>query len=286
MSVVKTGKGRGEGGVVDRVRGIVRAWVERDQRDVQAAGSRMLEIERAVGVGEDSAKAVRACPRCGYDGPDARTQTGACFDAYGCVERQREKRSANPRAEATYGPKADCENCNGTGTWHNIVFDEETCCPCVNGEAMKKDHAEPGRGYAAEEIHDLREAAKMAHEAWTCAPDAISTRACMDRLEAVARLGLMVDDYSAGAPRPETGMPALTDLEKREAEHTRQVLLFAAEKALLVKIVEAAEAYVEAPTLRTLLGQTVSETDNWAARRRLREAVKTWRGMHEKGAEK
>ena len=45
----------------------------------------------------------------------------------------------------TPGPKADCENCNGTGTWHDIVFDEERGCPCVSGEAMKV-HAEPGRG--------------------------------------------------------------------------------------------------------------------------------------------
>lgn len=34
-------------------------------------------------------------------------------------------------------PKVDCDNCHGTGHWHDIVFDIQRQCPCVSGVAMK-----------------------------------------------------------------------------------------------------------------------------------------------------
>ena len=167
------------------------------------------------------------------------------------------------------------------GDGHNIALEKIRHFIAKALSEARARNAEPVQGRAA----DLSRAAKLrqswSNQGYLQAPYVDASIA--DLLATVRAEGVEIGAASPCGHPSETEMPALTDLEKREAEHTRQVLLFAAEKALLVKIVEAAEAYVEAPTLRTLLGQRVSETDNWAARGRLRKAISTWRGMPEKG---
>ncbi len=53
-----------------------------------------------------------------------------------CIYRDKFANESAPNASVA-GPKADCDNCRGTGKWDDIVWDEERECPCVNGGAMK-----------------------------------------------------------------------------------------------------------------------------------------------------
>ena len=61
--------------------------------------------------------------------------------------------------------KPDCENCHGSGSWHDIVFDEQRQCPCVTGEAMKAPSA-------AEPVQDT-----VPYAQWEAAEDRIDVLA-------------------------------------------------------------------------------------------------------------
>lgn len=88
-----------------------------------------------------------------------------------------------------------------------------------------------------------------------------------------ALLELAARDYER-VNRPHRTNEAFTDQEKREAEHVRKVLLFAAEKVLLEKVAAAAQEYLDNGRLTS---PTHGSSDNWVARKALHNALATWR---------